>query len=66
MPTLLALFIFLIVACVIWWGTVRIMAAFGIGDPIATVVQVVLVILILFALLDALGVANLGLVPRLR
>lgn len=66
MSPLLAIVVFVIVACLLYWAVLKILAAFGIGDPIATVVQVLLVILLVFAGLDALGVANLGLVPRLR
>jgi hypothetical protein len=42
-----------LIAGVVWWGANKILAAFGIGDPIATVVQVVLVILIVVYLLGA-------------
>ena len=53
--TLLGLLIFLIVACVVVWACQRILAAFGIGDPIATVVYVVLVVLLLVAFLGQIG-----------
>lgn len=66
MPTVLALVLLVIVGCVLYWGVMRILGAFGIGDPIATVVQVLLVILLLAAGLDALGIVNLGVAPRLR
>ena len=60
--TLLGLLIFLIVACVVVWAARAIMAAFGIGDPIATVVYVLLVVLLLVAFLNQIGaVPNLGL-----
>src|SRR6185295_7934084 len=45
--SLLALLLALIVVCVVIWAARALMAAFGIGDPIATVVYVILV---LFAL----------------
>lgn len=66
MHPLLALVVLLIVGCVLYWAVNAILGAFGVGDPIATVVRVILVIVLIFAFLDALGVANLGLVPRLR
>ena len=66
MPPLFAFLLFVIVGCVLYWAVLKILAAFGIGDPIATVVQVLLVILLLFGFLDAFGVVQLGLVPRLR
>ena len=53
--TLLGLLIFLIIACVVVWAARAIMAAFGVGDPIATVVWVLLVIFILFAFLGQVG-----------
>lgn len=53
--TLLGLLIFLIVACVVVWAVRAILAAFGVGDPIATVVWVLLVIVILFAFLGQVG-----------
>ena len=43
--SILTLLVMVIVACVVVWAVQRLMAAFGIGDPIATVVYVVLVIL---------------------
>jgi hypothetical protein len=53
--TLLGLLIFLIVACVVVWAARAIMAAFGIGDPIATVVYVILVVFLLMAFLGQIG-----------
>ena len=53
--TLLGILIFLIVAGVVVWACQRILAAFGIGDPIATVVYVVLVVLLLVAFLGQIG-----------
>lgn len=41
---------------VVWWGANRLLAAFGVSDPIAGVVQVVLVILLVVLLLQYLGV----------
>lgn len=63
--TLLGLLVWLIVACVIVWAARKILAAFGIGDPIATVVWVVLVVLLLIAFLSQVGLSpNMGI--RLR
>jgi hypothetical protein len=53
--SILGLVIFLIVACVIIWSAQKILAAFGIGDPIATVIYVLLVLLMLFAILGQFG-----------
>mgnify|MGYP001581381347 CR=1 FL=1 len=53
--TLLGLLIFLIIACVVVWAAQRILAAFGIGDPIATVGYVLLVIFLLIGFLGQIG-----------
>lgn len=63
---IIQLFVLLIVGCLLWWAATKILAAFGIGDPVATVVQVAIVFLFVFALLDMFGYLNLGVVPRLR
>lgn len=59
--TVLGLLIFLVIACVVVWAAQRLMAAFGLGDPIATVVYVFLVILLLVAFLEQIGATHLGL-----
>mgnify|MGYP003576809729 CR=1 FL=1 len=53
--TLLGLLVFLIVACVVVWAARALLAAFGIGDPIATVVYVLLVVLLLVGFLGQVG-----------
>jgi hypothetical protein len=53
--SLITLLVFVIVACLAYWAVMRLLGAFGIGDPIATVVQVILVIMLLVALLGQLG-----------
>ena len=58
---MITLLVSLVVICLLWWAVTRILAAFGVGDPIATVVKVVFVILVVFWLLSAVGVA-----PSLR
>lgn len=63
--SLISLLVFVIVACLVYWAVMKLLAAFGIGDPIATVVQVVLVILLLLALLGQFGY-GLGINLRLR
>lgn len=55
---MLTILLVLLVACVVLWAAQRLMAAFGIGDPIATVVYVILVLLLLFYLLGELGVVH--------
>ena len=63
MSLLLPIVILVLVGAVLYWAVLKILAAFGIGDPIATVVQVLLVILLLVVFLDAIGVTRLGLAP---
>ena len=50
-----SLLLALVVICVVIWAARSIMAAFGIGDPIATIVYVVLVLFALLWLLQELG-----------
>lgn len=59
--TILGLFVFLIVIGVVYWGAKALMGAFGVGDPIRTVVIVLLVVLILVAFLETIGATHLGL-----
>ncbi len=53
---LLALLIF----CIVLWAARALMAAFGIGDPIATVIYVILVLFFLLWLWQGLGGGGLG------
>lgn len=57
---LLSLLVLLIVAGTVLWAAKKLLAAFGIGDPIATVVYVLLVLVILFAVLGEFGFVNTG------
>jgi hypothetical protein len=59
--TLVGLLIALLIFCVVIWAARQLLAAFGIGDPIATVVYVVLVIIILLSLLGYSGIVPIGL-----
>lgn len=59
--SLLGLLIVLLVVCVVLWAARALMAAFGIGDPIATVVYVLLVLVALLYILGAFGIG-----PHLR
>jgi uncharacterized membrane protein YcjF (UPF0283 family) len=57
---LLNLLFLLITVCVVIWAARAIMAAFGIGDPIATLVYVAIVIIVLLAVLQS-GLLRSGL-----
>jgi hypothetical protein len=61
---IIGILVIVIVACLIWWAIVSLMAAFGLGDPVATVVKVLLVILFCLWLINALGGLGLGLKLR--
>lgn len=52
---MIALLVLLLVGCVVLWAAQKLLAAFGVGDPIATVVYVLLVLLLLAALLGHFG-----------
>jgi uncharacterized membrane protein YwzB len=51
MPGLIGLLVVLLVFCLIYWAATRIMAAFGVGEPVHTVVIVVLVLIAVVYLL---------------
>lgn len=57
--SLIGILIVLLIFCIIIWAARSLMGAFGIGDPIATVVYVILVILMLVFILQNLGGVNL-------
>ena len=55
---MITLLVGLIVVCVILWAAQRLMAAFGVGDPISTVVYVLLVLVALWWLLGEFGLVS--------
>ena len=62
--SLIGLLVALVIVCLAWWAVTAILRAFGVGDPIATVVKVVFVVIVVLWLISALGFGT-GL-PRLR
>jgi hypothetical protein len=56
--SLIGILIVLLVFCIVIWAARALMAAFGIGDPIATVVYVLLVLVMLLWLLQQFGVVG--------
>jgi uncharacterized membrane protein YwzB len=54
-PLLLAV----LVVCIVIWATRSLTAAFGVGEPISTVIMVVVVLICLLFILSRLGL-NLG------
>lgn len=59
--SLITLLIVLILACVVVWAARAILAAFGIGDPIRTVVFVVIVVVVVLWAVSQLGEPGLNL-----
>jgi hypothetical protein len=62
--SIIGLLVALVIVCLLFWAVTRILAAFSIGDPIATVVRVILVVLVVLWLISEFGFGA-GL-PRLR
>jgi hypothetical protein len=58
--SLIGLLVVLIIACVVVWAAGKILTAFGIGDPIRTVVYVVIVLIVVLWAVAQLGGVNLG------
>ncbi len=54
--SLLGILVLLVIFGLVWWAATRLMAAFGIGEPVHTIVVVVLVILFVLVLLGQLGI----------
>ena len=64
--SLITLLIVLLVFCVVVWAARALMSAFGIGDPIATVVYVILVLIMLIWVIQSLGLLGGGPILRVR
>jgi len=59
--SLLSLLVALIVICLVFWAVRALLAAFSIGDPIATVVYVLMVLIVVLWLLGGIsGGVHLG------
>lgn len=58
--SVVSLLVTLIVVCLVFWACRSLLAAFSIGDPIATVVYVILVVIVILWLVGALGGGSLG------
>jgi hypothetical protein len=54
--SLIGLLVALLILCIVYWAATQLMAAFGVGDPIRTVVLVILVLIALVWLLGFVGV----------
>jgi uncharacterized membrane protein YwzB len=56
--SLIGLLVALVVICLVWWAVTAILRAFGVGDPIATLVRVVFVVIVVIWLLGAFGLTG--------
>ncbi len=61
--SLVGLLVALVVVCLVFWAAKTIMGAFGIGDPIRSLVMVVLVVAVVLWLLGLFGGVSL---PRIH
>lgn len=64
--SIISLLIVLLLFCLVLWAVRAIMSAFGIGDPISTIVQVIFVIIFVLWIVQQLGVFGGGPVLNLR
>ncbi len=63
---LIGLLVLLLLFCLIVWAVRSLLGAFGIGNPIATVVQVIIVLVFVLWLIQNLGLLEVGPIIRLR
>jgi hypothetical protein len=54
--SLVSLLVLLLIMCVVVWAARALLAAFSIGDPIATVVYVLLVLVFLLYIAQSVGI----------
>lgn len=64
--SLIGLLILLIVFCVIIWAARALLTAFNVGEPISTVIWVLIVLIAVFALLGQFGIIGNGPVIRIN
>lgn len=57
---IIGLLVTLIIIGLVFWAIRTLMAAFGIGDPIATVVYVIFVVFVILWFIQFLGYVNVG------
>lgn len=64
--SIISLLVVLLIFCLVVWAVRAILGAFGIGDPISTIVQVVVVLVFVLWLIQSLGFIGGGPVLQLR
>jgi hypothetical protein len=60
MALIIAILVFVLVAGVLWWAVNALVGAFGIPNPLATIIQVVVILILLLAFLDMTGIFGGG------
>jgi len=63
--SIIGLLVAVVVICLVWWGITSVLGAFNVGNPIATLVKVLFVILVVLWLLSAFGLVG-GPILQLR
>ena len=58
--SLIALLVSLIIILLLFWAVRQLLTAFAVGDPIATVVQVIFVVIVVLWLAGQFGVLPVG------
>ena len=64
--TILGLLVFIVVIGLVFWAIRQLGGAFGIPAPIVTIINVLMVVIVVFHLLQAFGLWSGGPVLRLR
>jgi len=64
--SIIGLLIILLIFCVVVWAVRALLGAFGIGDPISSIVQVVIVLIFVLWLVQQLGFIGGGPVLHIR
>jgi hypothetical protein len=63
---LIQLLIGLVVVCLVFWAAQQLMGAFGLGEPLVTIVRVILVVIVILWLLSLFGYVGGLSGPRLH
>jgi len=60
MSLIIGIIVFVLVAGVLWWVINALIGAFGIPQPLATIIQVVVILILLLAFLNYAGLFGSG------
>lgn len=63
---ILSILVAVIIICLVFWCIRTLMGAFGIGEPISTVVMVLFVVIVILYLLSLIGGVNFGTLGTVR